>query len=85
MKLSEAQIRQVIREELKTILNEADTKDKAALAIAAGLMVSYGVAIQYIQTHKDVAQSINKTLTQVSNDLRVKMGKEPIDYKLDKK
>jgi hypothetical protein len=84
MRMTEAQIRQVIRKELETVLNEADTKDKAALAIAAGLMVSYGVAIQYIQTHKDVAQAINKTLTQVSNDLRQKMGKAPVDYKLDK-
>ena len=84
MKLSESQIRQVIREELEAVLNEGEGNNKVALAIAAALGISYLEAMTYVQEHHEVANSINKVITQASNDLRGAMGEKPVDYKLDK-
>jgi predicted component of type VI protein secretion system len=84
MRMTETQIRQVIRKELETILNEGEGNNKVALAIAAALGISYLAALTYIQEHHEVANSINKVITQASNDLRGAMGKKPVDYKLGK-
>jgi hypothetical protein len=79
MKITEAHVREIIKEEIHNVLNEGDKSNKAAMVVAAVLGISYLSAIDWLHDHHNEARQVQQLVQDGANALRGVMGQEPLN------
>ncbi len=81
MKITESQMRAIIRKELEAVLAEGSKRDSFVLGVAAALGIGYMAALTKIQETPELAAKAREVAGDTLNTIRTTVGQEPVDFK----